>query len=140
MGCTILDFIGGMVNNYKKNPNTVGWINQFTPVVNVTSTVAQVKQGVNEAYLVIHGDKPERVLVYGPYDEEPQPIPVEARINNWLKGQEWERQKCQSDGKHYWVVYPAELYINKKPGAGITASTALLLAIGAAALIALSQR
>ena len=36
-------------------------------------------------------------------------------VENWMRGEEWERIKCSQDGKYYWVVFPCTLNVKTKP-------------------------
>jgi len=131
-GCTIQEFIRGMINAASKNPNLIGWKNPMSPIIDVTSIVKQVDPDVEEARLIIYGDRPDKVQVLGPYDAPPSPLPPAMIVNNWRNGQEWERQRCPHDGKYYWVVYPAKLETR-----GPTSIAVLGIALGILAGIAL---
>ena len=146
--CPISQFRDSMVNNYRNI--AIGWENQYSPILDVTSKVALFYSNVKRATLTIYGDDLTKIQVIGGYNYTPTHYPdgrcadvnvcgdeaVRNAIENWSKGQEWERQYCPLDGLTYWVVYPCKLNIETE---GVEASVGLLL-LGLGALIALSER
>ena len=111
--CTKEDFRNSMINVYKDR--AVFWIDSYTPVIDVTSRVKNVKPFVLKAYLIIQGGDTSKIEVLGPYDTLPSKYPDGKPINdanivkNWEYGEEWERQRCSRDNKWYWVKYPCIL-------------------------------
>jgi len=104
--CTLSDFVGE------------------DEVIDVTDTASQYfVDKIDKATLKVYKSKP--LAIVGIYDNVPDRYPdgrpadkqkygTDAVINiveNWLRGQEWERIKCQRTGKWYWVVYPCDLKI-----------------------------
>ncbi len=113
--CTKEQFRNGMVNNFKNSPQTVGWVNQYSPIVDVTQLVKQVYPDAQKAFLVIYGDDLSKIRVQGGYTSQPSPLPYSQIVYNWrVLGEEWERQYCSSDGKYYWVIYPCKVFIFRK--------------------------
>lgn len=107
--CHIADFVGGMIKMAKQSPAFIGADNPMSPKLDVTATVKKVYPSVNKATLTIFGNLTDKIFVIGPYDQKPAPLTPGQIVANWKGGWEVERQKCQKDGKWYWVVYPAEL-------------------------------
>ncbi len=113
--CTKEQFRNGMVNNFKNSPQTVGWVNQYSPIVDVTQLVKQVYPDAQKAFLVIYGDDLSKIRVQGGYTSQPSPLPYSQIVYNWrVPGEEWERQYCSADGKYYWVIYPCKVFIFRK--------------------------
>jgi len=109
--CTKEEFRNSMVKAYKNSPYLVGWKNEYSPILDVTDTVRQVKgERVEKALLTIYGYT-NRMAVSGPYDSKPSALSPEKIVQNWEEGNEWERQYCSKDGKWYWVRYACKLEV-----------------------------
>lgn len=147
--CPVLQFRDSMVNNYKNI--AIDWANSYSPVLDVTSKVALFYSNVKQAKLTIYGDDITKIQVIGGYNYTPLFYPdgrcaypsicgdeaVRNAIENWQKGEEWERQYCPLDRLTYWVVYPCKLEIITEGGeSGISA----MLLLGLGALLVLSER
>ena len=102
-----------MINAYKDR--AVYWIDSYTPILDVTSRVVNVKPYIFKAHLIIKGGDLNNIEVLGPYDSLPTKFPDGREINdynivqNWQYGEEWERQRCPKNDKYYWVKYPCIL-------------------------------
>lgn len=121
--CSVKAFRDSMINNYKNS--AVGWANDYSPILDVTDTIKKIAPGVTKAFLTIYGDDLSKIRVVGGYSSTPISYPdgrpadrnvygdkaTWSILYNWLAGEEWERQKCEKDGKVYWVVYPCKLEI-----------------------------
>ena len=113
--CTKEQLRDGMVNNFKNSPQTVGWVNQYSPIVDVTQLVKQVYPDAQKALLVIYGDDLSKIRMQGGYTSQPSSSPSRQIVNKWMVlGEEWERQYCPSNGKYYWVIYPCKAFIFRK--------------------------
>ena len=112
--CTKTDFINGMINAARRNPALIGWEGPRSPKLDVTSTVKEVVPDTKRAVLTIYGGDASKVIIKGPYSAMPKPLDKRIIVNNWLNGQEWERQYCPKNKKYYWVIYPAKLDITKE--------------------------
>jgi len=155
--CLVQQFRDSMVNNYKNI--AIGWANDYSPVLDVTSKIALFYSNVKQAKLTIYGDDITKIRVIGGYNYTPLFYPdgrcadpsicgdeaVRNSIENWQKGEEWERQYCSLDGLTYWVVYPCKLEIIPEggeliiPEGGELGASAMLL-LGLGALLVLSER
>ena len=112
-----------MVNAFKNR--ALKWINEYSPMLDVTETVRKAGMECDNAYLIIWGDKTSKIKVIGGYNYTPVYYPdgreadpsvtgdkaYKNILSNWMSGEEWERQLCDRDGKTYWVVYPSDLII-----------------------------
>ena len=133
-GCSVEVLVNGMVNTYKNSPRLVGWANATGPILDVTDIVRQVMADVQQAYLTIYGD-PSKVRVIYKSLERPPDNTTDQIVQNWLNGIEIERQKCEADGLHYLVMYPAKLTVNGQPGTDTTMWK--ILGVSAAVLLAM---
>jgi len=105
--CTKAEFRDGMLNTFRNV--AVDWVNSYSPVLDVTQKARNVYPDVVKAFLAIYGDNLDAIRVQGPYDYRPSPLPDDQVIFNWRAcGEEWERQHCTKNDKHYWVIYPAK--------------------------------
>jgi len=116
--CSKESFRNGMVNIYKKSKRLLGWANKYSPIIDVTDLVKQVKSGVVKAKLTIYGNDLSKISVVGPYDKRPPHREVKDRVHGWELGSEYERAYCPANGKYYWVVYPCKLDIQYSNGGG----------------------
>ncbi len=107
--CTKDDFIGGMINAAKKHEGFITMVDPYSPKLDVLDTVRKVIPDATRATLTIWGSKKDKIQIKGPYDTQPPALSPEQIVDNWRNGQEWERQRCEKDGKWYWVIYPATL-------------------------------
>jgi len=125
--CTKEEFRNGMINAYKDR--AVFWVDSYTPILDVTSRVTNVKPYIFKAYLIIEGGDTSKIEVHGPYDSLPTKYPDGREINdynivqNWQYGEEWERQRCPKNGKYYWVKYPCILITIPPDPATVLSST-----------------
>ena len=125
--CTVREFRDSMA---QESPRTVGWANEYSPILDVTDTVKQVLNlpGDAKVYLIIYGDDLSKIRVIKVGKVTPTLYPdgrpadpnvygVEAYksiVANWIVGEEWERQYCPRDGLTYWVIYPCKLAVPKE--------------------------
>lgn len=106
-GCTKEEFRNSMVNTYRDR--AVGWYDPYSPILDVTDTVRQVRENVEEARLTIFGSNLNAIRIEGPYDSLPPALTTEEIVSNWERGRERERQYCTRNRKYYWVEYPCRL-------------------------------
>ena len=117
---------------------TIGWANQYSPILDVTSKVLEVDPIVQKAELTIWGDPAhvgshcEKLKIIGPLDRRIE-LKTMAIVRDWMQGMEWENEKCESDGHNYFVMYPCKLKIIK-PGSSTSKWLIIGLAVGAAGL------
>ena len=125
--CTKEEFRNSMINAYKDR--AIYWIDSYTPILDVTSRVRNVKPYVFKAHLIIKGGDLNKIEVLGPYDSLPTKFPDGREINdynivqNWQYGEEWERQRCAKNNKYYWVKYPCILITIPPDLAALLSST-----------------
>jgi hypothetical protein len=110
-----------MVRWYKDK--AVSWVNEYSPILDVTNIARATGLKWKKAYLAIYGDDLSKIRiawcgyktpVYYPDGRpaDPKLFGEEAYKNiliNWLNGEEWERMYCSKDGKTCWVVFPCRL-------------------------------